>query len=204
MRSIFFPVAAIALLTVPSDAANAKSAWTCQFAKGQLVLTGTMQADPAPPKGDISKAKGLTLTGNTELVLVQKFLPNGKVDQDASNGTYRFSAYVKDVSGVIRYGDGGQTSTSEFIVDRIMPDGRFTGMFLNRKVTDGIGRLVSADFGDLTGATPPASLHFRLMPSNLHGSGQFFTKIPTSDFKALHAKGLGKAEAATSTELKKC
>lgn len=201
MRALFLSFVASGLLAASASAAAPKATWTCQYAKGRLLMTASMQ--PEPPAPGAKPADALSLKGNVELVLSQQFL-TGKADKNAA-GEYGFTAYVKDNGANIVFSPERQIATSEWLIDRKMPSGSFSGMFMNNAVIDGIGRPIRASFGDLTGATPPAFLNFRFMlPSQFFETKRYWARIPLGDFKALHLKSVAKAETATATELKKC
>lgn len=203
MRSIVVFCAAVGALAASSSPAQAKGIWSCQYAKDRLLLTATMHADPTPP-GVKSPATDLVMKGNVQLVLSQVFSAPGKADSMAAGG-YRFNAYVKDNGATIVFGPDRQMASSEWLIDRHMPSGSFSGMFMNRAVADGIGRPMTADFGDLTSAAPPEYLHFRFMlPPSFYETKRYFARIAVAEFKALHAKGLAKAQTAKVAELKAC
>jgi hypothetical protein len=203
MRSIFAPFAAIIVLGIANGPVQAKSIWKCEYAKDRLLLTASMQVDSAPP-GFASPDTGLTLKGNVELVLSQAFSAPGKAST-AIKGGYRLDAFVKDNDATIILGPDRKIDSAEWLIDRRMPDGSFAGMFRNQPIADGIGRRLRANFGELTMTTPPEYLHFHWsLPIDFRNTSKHYTRIPTAEFKALHAKGLAKAQSATAAELKKC
>lgn len=202
MLTKFSGLAALAALALAGSPAAAKTVWSCQYAKDQVLLTATMQPDPAPP-GQSKPANGLVLKGNLQLVLSQTFYSPG---QPLVRGDeYSFNGYIKDNDAVVVFSPDRQIASGEWLIDRQEPGGRWTGMFLNRPVSDGIGRPITADFKDMTRTTPPEYLHFRFMlPPKFFETQKFFGRIPTEGFAALHAKGLAKAATSQTTTLAKC
>lgn len=202
MLAKFSGLAALAALALAASPAAAKTVWACQYAKDKVLLTATMQPDPAPP-GQSKPANGLVLKGNLQLVLSQTFYTPGQ--PLVSGGEYSLQGYIKDNDAVVVFGPDRQIASAEWLIDRQEPGGRWTGMFLNRPVSDGIGRLTTSDFKDLTGATPPEYLHFRFMlPPKFYETQKYFARIPAEGFAALHAKGLAKAAASQTATLAKC
>jgi hypothetical protein len=203
MLTKFSGLAAVAALALASSPSAAKTVWTCQYAKDQVLLTATMQPDPAPP-GQTQAASALALKGNVELVLSQRFLAPGK-PSSSSNGEYSFKGYIKDNGAVLVFSPDRQIASSEWLIDRRDQSGRFAGMFMSRPVSDGIGRPLNADFDDLTGAAPPEYLHFRFMlPPTFYETTKYWARIPMAEFKALHARAVTKAQSTASTTLAKC
>lgn len=196
--------AAIASLALMPSPAAAKAIWTCQYAKDRVVMTASFQPDPAPP-GQSQPASTLTLKGNLQLALTQTYYVPGQPLTDTSDGSYSLKGYIVDNGAVIIFSPERQIASSEWTIDRREPSGRWTGMFMNRPVADGIGRPMAAEFNDLTGATPPDYLHFRFMlPPKFYEIARFFGRVPTEGFKELHAKGLARAATAQSATLAKC
>jgi hypothetical protein len=196
--------AAIATLALMPSPAAAKPVWSCQYAKDRVVMTASMMPDPAPP-GQSQPASTLTLKGNLQLALTQTYYVPGQPLTDTGDGSFSLKGYIVDNGAVIIFSPERQIASSEWTIERREPSGRWTGMFMNRPVADGIGRPMTAAFNDLTGATPPEYLHFRLMlPPKFYETKKYFARVPVAEFKALHAKGVAKAQSATSTTLAKC
>lgn len=209
MQSRFSLLASLAAVSIAlafgaTPAAAAKAVWSCQFAKDRVVMTASMEPDPAPP-GQNQPASALTLKGNLQLVLTQTYFAPGQPLKDNRDGTYSLKGYIVDNGATIIFSQDRQIATSEWSIDRREATGRWSGMFMNRPVTDGIGRPLSADFSDLTGAAPPDYLHFRLgLPPSFFETARYFGRVPAEGFKALHERGLAKAAATQSTTLAKC
>jgi hypothetical protein len=43
-----------------------------------------------------------------------------------------------------------------------------------------------------------------MLPPKFYETKKYFARVPVAEFKALHAKGVAKAQSATSTTLAKC
>lgn len=198
------PVAAAACLAFgAAPAAAAKPVWSCQFAKDRLVMTASFQPNPSAPAQPAGKQ--LTLKGNLQLTLTQDFYGPGQPTQRFSDGAYSFKGYIVDNDAILVFGPDRQIATSEWTADRREPTGRWAGMFMNRPVSDGIGRPLNIDLSDLTSPTPPAFLDFRFgLPLKYYETTRFFARVPMDGFKALHAKGLARATASEATTLAKC
>lgn len=194
-------LAALVLAAAPASAAG--PVWSCQFAKDRVVMTASFQPDPAAPAQPAGKQ--LTLKGNLQLVLSQTYFAPGEPLKDTRDGTYSFKGYIVDNGAALVFGPDRQIATSEWTAERREPTGRWAGMFMNRPVSDGIGRPLSANFSDLTSAAPPDYLNFRFgLPASFFETARFFGRVPTDGFKALHAKGLARAAASQSATLAKC
>ncbi len=203
MRTITCLVAVGALALSAMPAAAAKPVWSCQYAKDRVLMTASFQPDPAAPPQPAGKQ--LTLKSNLQLVLSQTYYTPGQPLKDTRDGTYTLQGYIVDNGAVLVFDPQRQVATAEWLIDRREAGGRWTGMFLNRPVADGIGRMQSSDYRDLTSAAPPEYLHFRFMlPPKFFETARFFGRIPTAGFKELHARGLAKAAATQSASLAKC
>jgi len=192
-----------ALAATAAPAAAAKPIWSCQFAKDRVLMAASFEPDPAAPAQP--PGKQLTLKGNLQLVLSQTFYAPGQPLKDTRDGTYSFKGYIVDNGAALVFGPERAIPSTEWLADRREASGRWSGMFLNRPVSDGIGRPLSTDFSDLTSAAPPDYLNFRFgLPPSFYETARFFARVPTDGFKALHAKGLARAAATQSATLAKC
>ncbi len=186
-----------------TSASAAAPVWSCQFAKDRVLMTASFQPDPAAPAQPAGKQ--LTLKGNLQLVLSQTYFAPGQPLKDTRDGTFSLKGYIVDNGAALVFGPDRQIATSEWTAERREPTGRWAGMFMNRPVSDGIGRPLSSNFSDLTSAAPPAFLEFRFgLPPSFFETARFFGRVPMDGFKALHAKGLVRAAATEATTLAKC
>lgn len=194
-------IALAAALATPAPAA--KPVWSCQFAKGRVLMTASFAPDPAPPAQPAGKQ--LTLRGNLQLVLSQTYFAPGQPLKDTRDGTYSFKGYIVDNGAALAFSPERAIPSAEWLADRREASGRWSGMFMNRAVSDGIGRPLSSDFSDLTGTAPPEYMSFRFgLPPSFYETARYFARVPVEGFAALHAKGLAKAAATQSATLAKC
>jgi hypothetical protein len=204
IRAIGISCATLGALAFASVPAQAKYIWSCQYARDKLLMTATIRPDPEPP-GLKLPATDLVMKGSPKLVLSQVFLSPGKPDKVTADG-YRFKAYIQDEGASIIFSPERQIASSEWLVDRRMPNGGHAGMFMNRAVEDGIGRPLSADFSDLTGAKAEEFIRLRFMlPPNFYEQKRYYGRMYVAEFKATHAKGLAKAmDPKATADFKKC
>lgn len=188
------PILVACLTLIIAAPAAAKGGWSCQYAQGQLLLSEPFEIDPAPPKGKPEDAKGLGLRGKVELVLAQRIAAGGKADR-YTDGRFGMTAYIRDNGASITY-DSRPSGTETWLFDRVTPRGSLEGMFMRPGVvTDGIGRSLRGDYSDLTLETPEY-VHFVIRTPDVHFTPRLFLRVPMKEFRALHAKGVAKMEAA--------